>query len=49
MERYEKYKESGVKWNGEIPEGWEITKLVRTIEKLTNGYVENRCRTLNSE
>jgi type I restriction enzyme S subunit len=37
MERYEKYKESGVKWIGEIPEGWEITKLVSTIEKLTNG------------
>ncbi len=27
MERYEKYKDSGVEWIGEIPEGWEV-KLV---------------------
>jgi type I restriction enzyme S subunit len=25
--RYEKYKDSGVEWIGEIPEHWEITKL----------------------
>ncbi len=24
MERYEKYKASGVEWIGEIPEGWRI-------------------------
>ncbi|MCD6526748.1 MAG: restriction endonuclease subunit S [Desulfuromonas sp.] len=27
MERYEKYKASGVEWIGEIPEGWEVKKL----------------------
>lgn len=27
MKRYEKYKDSGVKWLGEIPEHWEIRKL----------------------
>jgi len=27
MERYEKYKDSGVEWIGEIPEGWEVQKL----------------------
>lgn len=27
MERYEKYKDSGVEWLGEIPEGWEVKKL----------------------
>jgi len=27
MERYEKYKDSGVEWIGEIPEGWEVKKL----------------------
>ena len=27
MERYEKYKDSGVKWIGEIPEGWEVKKI----------------------
>lgn len=29
MERYEKYKDSGVEWIGEIPEGWEVRKLKR--------------------
>ena len=27
MERYGKYKDSGVEWIGEIPEGWEVKKL----------------------
>ncbi len=27
MERYEKYKDSGVEWIGEIPEDWEVKKL----------------------
>ena len=27
MERYEKYKDSGVEWIGEIPEGWGIKKI----------------------
>ncbi|TGL28158.1 restriction endonuclease subunit S [Leptospira koniambonensis] len=26
MKRYEKYKDSGVEWIGEIPEGWEVQK-----------------------
>ncbi len=29
MERYEKYKDSGVEWIGEIPAGWEVKKLKR--------------------
>ena len=29
MERYEKYKDSGVEWIGEIPEGWEVGLLKR--------------------
>ena len=32
-------KDSGVDWLGEIPDGWEMKKLVRIVEKLTNGYV----------
>ena len=32
-------KDSGVEWLGEIPDGWEMKKLVRIVEKLTNGYV----------
>jgi len=39
MERYEKYKDSGVEWIGEIPDGCEVKKWARTVEKLTNGYV----------
>lgn len=27
MERYEKYKDSGIEWIGEIPEHWEMKKL----------------------
>ena len=27
MERYESYKDSGVKWIGEIPEHWEVRKM----------------------
>ncbi len=27
MERYEKYKDSGVEWMGEIPEGWEVKRM----------------------
>ncbi|NDY72783.1 hypothetical protein DO021_00815 [Desulfobacter hydrogenophilus] len=27
MEHYDKYKNSGVEWIGEIPEGWEVKKL----------------------
>ncbi len=29
MARYEKYKDSGVEWIGEIPEGWEVGLLKR--------------------
>ncbi len=29
MQRYEKYKDSGVEWIGEIPDGWEVKKLKR--------------------
>lgn len=32
-------KDSEVEWLGEIPDGWEIKKLARIVEKLTNGYV----------
>ena len=27
MKKYEKYKDSGIEWIGEIPEGWDITRL----------------------
>lgn len=27
MQRYEKYKDSGVEWIGAIPEGWEVKRM----------------------
>lgn len=37
MERYQKYKDSGVEWIGEIPEEWGIKKL----KYLTNARPSN--------
>ncbi len=39
MERYPKYKDSGIKWIGDIPEHWKISKFGKNVTKLTNGYV----------
>lgn len=36
MERYEKYKDSGIEWIGEIPENWEVKRLKR-FAKICNG------------
>jgi len=35
MKRYERYKDSGVEWVGEIPEGWEVRKLKRAFSFAT--------------
>ncbi|MDI6600950.1 MAG: restriction endonuclease subunit S [Thermoanaerobacteraceae bacterium] len=35
--RYEKYKDSGVEWIGEIPTGWEILRLKNFIKSCKNG------------
>lgn len=37
FEKYPAYKDSGVEWIGEIPEGWEVNRLKSSIELLT-GY-----------
>jgi type I restriction enzyme S subunit len=37
MERYEKYKDSGIEWIGEIPEGWKVIALKRLVNKITDG------------
>ena len=34
--RYERYKDSGVEWLGEVPEGWEIVQLKQFID-IQNG------------
>lgn len=36
IKRYEKYKDSGVEWIGEVPEGWEVKKIKYT------SYVKGR-------
>ena len=35
MERYEKYKDSGVEWIGEIPAGWEVRNLRWTLKQVS--------------
>ena len=35
--RYSKYKDSGVEWLGEVPEGWEV-KPVKNVASIVNGY-----------
>jgi len=37
MKRYEKYKDSGIEWIGEIPVHWEVKKI-KYISKLQGGY-----------
>ena len=35
--RYERYKDSGVEWIGEIPEEWEVSRLKDSIKSCRNG------------
>ena len=37
MQRYDKYKDSGVEWLGEIPEKWEVKKLKHLVLKVGSG------------
>jgi len=38
MERYERYKDSGAEWIGEIPEGWEVVPIKYNLEvPITDG------------
>lgn len=36
MKRYEAYKPSGVEWLGEVPEGWEVSKI-RYLARFVSG------------
>ncbi|HHY42586.1 MAG TPA: hypothetical protein GX514_07045 [Thermoanaerobacterales bacterium] len=38
FKRYERYKDSGIEWIGEIPEHWEIIKLRRYVREHKQGY-----------
>lgn len=37
LEKYSSYKESGVEWLGEIPQGWEVKKLKHLVNKILGG------------
>lgn len=37
MERYERYKDSGIDWIGEIPARWDVTTLGRVVIRTHNG------------
>jgi type I restriction enzyme S subunit len=43
--KYSKYKDSGVEWIGEVPEGWEVKKLKYSVDlysKKSNGNANER-------
>jgi len=40
MKKYNKYKDSGIEWIGEIPEHWEVKKLKYCIENIETGKRE---------
>ena len=48
MERYERYKDSGVKWIGEIPENWGMYKLKYLFKLNKNKNIGNKCNTILS-
>ena len=48
MERYESYKDSGVKWLGEIPSHWGLYKLKYLFKLNKTKNVGNKCNTILS-
>ncbi len=41
MKKYDKYKDCGIEWIGEIPEHWEVKKL-KYIAKIKTGYTPSK-------
>lgn len=41
MKPYPKYKDSGVEWIGEVPEGWDVKKL-KYLAKVKTGYTPSK-------
>ena len=39
--RYERYKESGVEWLGEVPAHWEVQRLKNLIDRIESGTSVN--------
>ena len=48
MERYERYKDSGVKWIGKIPGHWGMYKLKYLFKLNKNKNIGNKCNTILS-
>ena len=48
MKRYESYKDSGVKWIGEIPGHWGMYKLKYLFKLNKNKNIGNKCNTILS-
>ena len=46
--RYPKYKESGIAWLGEVPEGWEQKKL-KYFARIKNGQDQKKVITENGK
>lgn len=46
FERYQKYKDSGVEWLGEIPEHWEVKKI-KYLAKIKTGYTPSTTNSNN--
>ncbi len=44
MRKYEKYKDSGIEWVGEIPINWDKLKIGRTFHKIGSGTTPNTNR-----
>lgn len=43
MKRYERYRDSGIKWMGEIPEHWESTRIVNLLSlKTERGFANEK-------
>lgn len=49
FQKYEAYKDSGVEWIGEIPEGWEVTRLKDVCNINENSLPENTNKSLEIE
>lgn len=42
MKKYETYKDSGVEWIGEIPEGWEASKIKFEVDMVLGKMLEDK-------
>ncbi len=47
LKPYPKYKDSGIEWLGEIPEGWEVKRLKYLLESLESGSRESQEQEFN--